>query len=39
VCVLDHGRVVEHGPRADLAADETSRFAALRRAGMDTVAP
>jgi ATP-binding cassette subfamily B protein len=38
VCVLDHGRVVEHGPRAVLADDDTSRFAALRRAGMDTVA-
>jgi ATP-binding cassette subfamily B protein len=35
VCVLDHGRVVEHGPRAELAADESSRFAALLRAGLD----
>lgn len=29
VVVLDHGRVVEHGPRSGLAADPTSRFAAL----------
>lgn len=26
ILVLDHGRLVEHGPRADLAADEGSRF-------------
>ncbi|HUR78638.1 MAG TPA: ABC transporter ATP-binding protein [Acidimicrobiales bacterium] len=39
VCVLDHGRVVEYGRRADLAADATSRFAALLRAGLDTAVP
>jgi len=30
VCVVDDGRIVEHGPRAALAADPTSRFARLR---------
>lgn len=32
VCVVDDGRVVEHGPRATLAADPTSRYATLRAA-------
>lgn len=36
VCVLDHGHVVEHGGRDALAAHESSRFAALLRAGLDT---
>jgi ATP-binding cassette, subfamily B, bacterial len=31
--VLDHGRLVEHGPRADLAADPTSAFHALLTEG------
>lgn len=35
VLVLDAGRVVEFGPRAELAADPTSRFAALLRAGLE----
>jgi ABC-type multidrug transport system fused ATPase/permease subunit len=34
VGVLEHGRLVEHGPRRALAADPTSRFAALLRAGL-----
>jgi ABC-type multidrug transport system fused ATPase/permease subunit len=34
VGVLEHGRLVEHGPRPALAADPTSRFAALLRAGL-----
>jgi ABC-type multidrug transport system fused ATPase/permease subunit len=29
IAVVDHGRIVEHGARADLAADTTSRFARL----------
>jgi ATP-binding cassette, subfamily B, bacterial len=29
IAVLDHGRLVEHGPRIDLMADPTSRFAQL----------
>jgi ABC-type multidrug transport system fused ATPase/permease subunit len=29
IAVLDHGRLVEHGPRAALAADETTRYAAM----------
>jgi ATP-binding cassette, subfamily B, bacterial len=33
VLVLDRGRVAEHGPRARLAADPTSRYARLRAAG------
>ena len=37
ICVLEHGRVVEYGPRAELAADPTSRFGALLRAGLDVV--
>lgn len=32
ILVLDHGRVVEHGPRAGLAADPSSRFARLLEA-------
>ena len=38
ICVLDHGRVVELGSRAALAADSTSRFGALLRTGLDVVA-
>jgi ABC-type multidrug transport system fused ATPase/permease subunit len=30
VCVIDGGRIVEHGPREALAADDGSRFAQLR---------
>jgi len=33
ICVLDRGHVVEHGDRATLAADATSRFHALLVAG------
>jgi ATP-binding cassette, subfamily B, bacterial len=33
ILVLEAGRVREHGPRSALAADPTSRFAALVRAG------
>ena len=35
VLVLDHGRVAEHGPRASLAADPSSRFAGLLAAGLE----
>ncbi len=38
VCVLDHGRIVEHGNRDALAADDTTRFGALLRAGLDVAA-
>jgi ATP-binding cassette subfamily B protein len=31
VLVLDHGRIAEHGSRAALAADPTSRYGALLR--------
>jgi ABC-type multidrug transport system fused ATPase/permease subunit len=37
VLVLDRGRVVEHGDRAALAADPTSRFAELSRTGLREV--
>jgi len=33
--VLEDGRLVEQGPRDDLARDPTSRFAALRRTGLE----
>lgn len=33
VAVVDDGRIVEHGPRPALAADPTTRFAALLAAG------
>ncbi|MCB0978969.1 MAG: ABC transporter ATP-binding protein, partial [Acidimicrobiales bacterium] len=33
ICVLDRGRVIEHGPRDELAADPDSRFHELLRAG------
>ena len=37
VVVLEHGQVVEHGERALLAADPTSRFATLLRTGLPEV--
>jgi len=37
ILILDHGRVVEHGPRHRLAADPLSRFAALRQTGLEEV--
>ena len=37
VCVIDHGRVVEHGPREELASSSSSRFGALLRTGLDVV--
>jgi ATP-binding cassette, subfamily B, bacterial len=36
VLILEHGRIVEHGPRAQLAQDTSSRLAALLKAGLDT---
>lgn len=35
ILILERGRVVEYGPRAVLAADPGSRFAALLRTGME----
>jgi ATP-binding cassette subfamily B protein len=29
IAVVDHGRIVEHGPRAELVADPDSRFSRL----------
>lgn len=37
ICYLDHGRIVEYGPRDELAADPTSHFGALLRTGLDVV--
>ena len=37
VLMIEHGRVVEHGERSALAADPTSRFAALLRTGLPEV--
>jgi ABC-type multidrug transport system fused ATPase/permease subunit len=34
IAVVDRGHVVEHGRRADLAGDPTSRYAHLRRAAL-----
>jgi len=33
IAILEEGRLVEHGPRAGLAADASSRFAQLLRTG------
>lgn len=35
IVILEEGRVVEQGPRTDLAADPSSRFAQLLRRGME----
>jgi ATP-binding cassette subfamily B protein len=35
ILILERGRVVEHGPRRDLAEDPESRFATLLRTGME----
>ena len=37
ILVLEGGRVLEHGSRASLVADESSRFCALLRTGMEEV--
>lgn len=37
VMILETGRVIEHGPRAALAADPASRFASLLRTGLEEV--
>jgi ABC-type multidrug transport system fused ATPase/permease subunit len=37
ILILEDGRVVEFGPRAELAADPTSRFARLLETGMEEV--
>jgi len=39
ILVLEDGQIREHGPRLALAADPTSRFAALLRAATEEVAP
>lgn len=35
IMILEKGRIVEHGPRADLAADPASRFAGLLKTGLE----
>ncbi len=37
IMILERGRIAEHGPRAALAGDPDSRFAALMRVGMAEV--
>jgi ABC-type multidrug transport system fused ATPase/permease subunit len=37
ILILEDGRVIEYGPRAQLADDPTSRFAHLLRVGMEEV--
>jgi ATP-binding cassette subfamily B protein len=37
IAILEHGRLVEEGPRADLAADPSSRFGQLLQAGLGEV--
>jgi ABC-type multidrug transport system fused ATPase/permease subunit len=37
IMILEHGRIVEHGPREQLAYAPDSRFATLLRAGMQEV--
>src|SRR5438045_79095 len=37
IVILDDGIVAEHGPRAALASDPASRFARLRRVGLEEV--
>jgi ATP-binding cassette subfamily B protein len=37
ILILENGRSVEYGPRAQLAADPTSRFAHLLRTGLEEV--
>jgi ATP-binding cassette subfamily B protein len=37
ILILDHGRILEYGPRPSLAADPQSRFFALRRTGLEEV--
>ena len=37
IMILERGRVAELGPRASLAADPSSRFAALLRTGLEEV--
>ncbi len=37
ILILDHGRAVESGDRASLAADPQSHFAGLLRSGLETV--
>jgi ATP-binding cassette subfamily B protein len=37
ILILEQGAVLEHGPRAALAADPASRFAALLRTGLEEV--
>jgi len=37
IMILERGRVVEHGPRLELAADPGTRFARLLAAGMEEV--
>jgi ATP-binding cassette subfamily B protein/ATP-binding cassette subfamily C protein len=37
IMILEHGRIVEHGPREQLARDQSSRFAQLLQTGLEEV--
>jgi ATP-binding cassette, subfamily B, bacterial len=37
ILILDHGRIVEYGPRTELMADPDSRFSYFLRVGMEEV--
>jgi ATP-binding cassette subfamily B protein len=37
ILILEEGRIVEQGPRAALAQDQTSRFSELLRTGLEQV--
>ena len=37
IMIIEEGRVLEHGSRKALKADETSRFHELRRVGLEEV--
>ena len=37
ILILEHGRIVEYGPRTSLESDSTSRFYRLLRSGPEEV--
>ena len=37
IMIIDGGRVLEHGPRGELATDPGSRFSSLLKTGMEEV--
>ncbi len=39
IAILEHGRIVEYGPRKALAEDESSRYFGLLQTGLEVAAP